>query len=144
MCGRWAPGGPGAHTGDVPAPRINLSVSTAGSASPDLVWQRYLRTELWSSWSPQIRRVDPDGARLTLGLTGVVHGPAGIGARFVVTGLDPASRSWSWQVRPVLGTRLGVPFTLDLDHTVDASAGQGTRTTAGWPVSAPVRAQRHR
>jgi len=122
--------------------RLSLTVRADGGADPDLVWERYARLDLWSTWSPQIRRVEPDGARLSAGLQGLVHGPAGVAARFVVTAVDESARTWSWRVRPALRTLVTLPVALDLEHAVQARAGgsQTALTIAGPLRAAPLMA----
>jgi hypothetical protein len=109
-----------------------VHLTAHGDADPDLVWERYAEPARWSSWSPQIRRVEA-GPRIVPGLRGVVHGPAGVQARFLVEDVDERARRWRWRVRPVLGVPL--PVELVLDHAVDAD-GRGGATTS-LRLSAP-------
>ena len=100
---------------------MRITLSARGGADAELVWQRYFRPELWSQWSPQIRRVDYPERAIRAGGTGRVHGP-GITVDFRITDVDPAARRWAWEVRvPVLGCAIG------LEHGVQALA-DGTRT----------------
>lgn len=119
---------------------MRVILRARGGADPDLVWERYARLELWSTWSPQVRRAEPDGARLSAGLEGLVHGPAGIAARFVVTAVDEEARTWSWRVHPALSTLVTVPLALELDHDVRARPGgsQTSLTIAGSLLATPL------
>lgn len=85
------------------------------------MWQRYADPAVWSRWAPQIRRVQASGPRLTTGLTGTVHGPLGIRARFEVLCVDESQRTWTWRVR-------SGPVRLELTHAV-LPEGEGSRTT---------------
>lgn len=86
--------------------------------SAAVAWERYARLELWPTWSPQLRRVDPPRARLATGLTGRVHGPLGVSANFVVGIVG--EREWRW-------TLSRGPLRLRLEHGVEATA-TGSRT----------------
>ena len=107
-------------------------LSATGTTSADQAWERYAQPRLWSTWSPQIRRVETDTDRLYDGATGTVHGPVGIRVQFVVTAFDETRRQWSWTAR------LG-PIALDLAHAVMVE-GSGSRTTlkasGPWPIVA--------
>jgi hypothetical protein len=119
---------------------VRVTLRARGGADPALVWERYARLELWPTWSPQVRRVEPDDARLSAGLEGLVHGPAGLAARFAVTAADEDAWTWSWQVRPGLSSLVTVPITLTLDHVVRARPGgsETSLTIAGSPLAAPL------
>ncbi len=112
-------------------------LSARGPASPVLVWQRYAEPARWPSWSPQIRRVSvgPETVsakqRIVAGLTGQVHGPAGIKLDFVVDRVDETARTWDWTVR------LG-PISLRLLHTVEAVASGATLTRLSVTGPLPV------
>ncbi|MEO6996726.1 MAG: SRPBCC family protein [Terracoccus sp.] len=103
-----------------------------GRAPADLAWRRYADTRLWSSWSPQIRRVelDADTHELRAGLTGRVVGPLGVSVRFEVESLDAAAMTWAWRVH-------AGPVTMRLHHTVLAE-GDGSTTTLTIDGPAPV------
>jgi hypothetical protein len=94
-----------------------LRLQAHGVAPVELAWERYADPELWSTWAPQIQRVDTDLARLTVGGTGTVR--AGLLARptlgipFRVLAFDEAAREWAWEAR------LG-PLRLRLEHGVTA------------------------
>jgi hypothetical protein len=95
------------------------------------VWERYVRPDLWSSWSPQIQRVEIEVDRLVAGAAGRVVGPLGVYVDFTIDALDEAAREWSWSVRPGLLARP----TLRLAHGVLARDG-GSET---WlRVSGPL------
>jgi hypothetical protein len=94
-----------------------LSLQAHGSAPVALVWERYADPALWSSWAPQIQRVDTGLPRLAAGGTGTVragllHRPT-LGIPFRVLAVDEAAREWSWEAR------LG-PLRLRLEHGVTA------------------------
>ena len=124
-----------------------LTLRAHGPAAPDVVWERYARPGLWSSWSPQVSRVEVDVERLAEGVTGVVVGPAGLSVDFTVDRWDEQGREWSWSVRPALALRLG----LVLDHGVtprDRGAATWLRIGGPLPVvlsyAAPARLALHR
>ena len=94
---------------------VNLTLSAHGSAPASLAWERYADPALWSTWAPQIQRVETDMDRLRPGGTGEVR--AGLlahptlGLPFTVLHVDESAREWSWRVR------LG-PVALHLEHGV--------------------------
>lgn len=96
-------------------------LSVRGPRAAQEVWEDYARPSRWSSWSPQILGVDSPAEVIAPGLRGVVHGPAGVQVPFVVTAVDPPSRSWRWVV-----TVAGV--TVGMEHAVVAVPG-GSVTT---------------
>lgn len=101
----------------------SLTLRATGRAPADLAWRRYADTRLWSSWSPQIRRVelDADTHELKDGLTGRVVGPVGISVRFEVESVDAAAMTWVWRVH-------AGPVTMRLHHAV-LPEGDGSTTT---------------
>jgi hypothetical protein len=88
-------------------------------------WERYARPALWSSWAPQISRVDCSTDRLTVGSTGRVYAPLGAHVNFVVDAYDETAREWAWTARRG-------PLTLHLTHGVTSAPGGGSST---WLVS---------
>ncbi len=92
-----------------------LMLRAHGQAPAALAWERYADPALWSTWAPQIQRVDTDMARLTAGGRGTVR--AGllprptIGVPFEVIAVDEAAREWEWVAH------LG-PLRLRLEHGV--------------------------
>lgn len=102
-----------------------LRLQAHGNAPVTLAWERYADPALWSSWAPQIQRVDTDLERLGPGGTGTVR--AGllprptIGVPFRVLEVDEQARSWAWEVH------LG-PLRLHLEHDVTAR-GDGSATS---------------
>lgn len=96
------------------------TLSARGRAAPELVWERYAQIALWPTWSPQIRRVTADAARIGLGVRGLVGVPAGLQLPFTVTAADADARTWSW----VVG--LG-PASMTLNHEVHP-LGRGSAT----------------
>jgi hypothetical protein len=107
---------------------VKLTISAAGRAAPSVVWDRYIHTDRWGEWSPQIRSVDCADVILLAGSSGVVHGPCGVGIDFVVIDVDHENRCWSWRVKSV-----GVALTLD--HSV---AGRAQGDTAGSSTSLTI------
>lgn len=101
-----------------------MRLRARGRATPDEVWDRYVRPTRWAEWSPQIKRVDSSGDRLLPGMTGTVHGPLGVSVDFEVESVQELPlagvRSWSW--RAWRG-----PIQLHLHHTVVGIDG-GTDT----------------
>ena len=97
-----------------------LTLHAQGVAPVTLAWERYADPQLWSTWAPQIQRVETTMQRLTAQGTGTVH--AGLLARptlkvpFRVLGVDEEALEWSWQVR------LG-PLSLRLEHGLRADPG---------------------
>jgi len=88
-----------------------------GVAPVALAWERYADPALWSTWAPQIQRVDTLMQRLAVGGTGTVragllHRPT-LGVPFRVLAVDEPAREWAWEVR------LG-PLRLRLEHGVTA------------------------
>lgn len=106
-----------------------ITLHASGSAPADVAWQRYADTREWATWSPQIGRVATDGRdRIVPGLTGSVHGPAGLAVRFVVLDVDPTARTWTWQIQ-------WGPAQLRLEHTVtDVAEGSATALTMRGPL----------
>ena len=103
-------------------------LAASGPRDPDDVWERYARPELWSTWSPQISRVEVDVERIAEGTTGHVVGPLGISVDFEVDVWHEETRRWTWTVRPRLPGPSVVPSPqLRLDHGV-VRAGDGTLT----------------
>jgi hypothetical protein len=101
---------------------MRLTLRADGAADLDLVWQRYSVPELWSTWAPQIRRVECSAERLAVGVTGMVFGVIpNIGAGFEVVEYDEEHWRWSWDV--VAG-----PVRMHLDHRSEARIGGGTST----------------
>ncbi len=77
-----------------------LYLAATGPRDAAEVWERYARPALWSTWAPQIRRVEVDTERLVGGETGRVHGLLWLSADFEVDSWDEDGRRWSWTVRP--------------------------------------------
>lgn len=108
--------------------RRELRVS--GGAAADVVWQRYLRPQLWSTWSPQILGVDCADDEIRIGTTGVVRAIAGVKVEFVVTAVDADSLTWSWTATLPFGIRM------HLDHCVYAApVGCNTGLVVDGPAS---------
>jgi hypothetical protein len=111
---------------------VSVTLHARGAASPAAAWERYADPRLWSTWSPQIQRVETDTARLVPGTVGVVR--AGLLPRptvpvpFTVEEVDEAARTWTWRVR------LG-PATLHLEHGVTSDvAGSATWLRVRGPL----------
>lgn len=100
----------------------SFTIRARGPRSPQEAWERYARPALWSTWSPQIRRVEVDTERLSAGITGRVLGPMGVSADFTVASFDDRGRRWTWSVTPrPLGPNI------QMTHGVD-SRGDGSET----------------
>jgi hypothetical protein len=111
---------------------VRLTLRADGAAPIDLVWERYAVPSLWSSWAPQIRRVECSAERLAVGVTGMVFGVIpNIGASFEVVRFDEDEHRWAWDV--VAG-----PVRLHLDHRSESRIGGGTSTAlvADGPAAA--------
>lgn len=80
-----------------------LTLTAHGSAAVAVAWQRYADPAEWSSWAPQIQRVQTSMTRLTAGGTGTVHaGPLPrptLPVPFRVLSVEESAMEWSWQVR---------------------------------------------
>ncbi|MFB7032519.1 MULTISPECIES: SRPBCC family protein [unclassified Streptomyces] len=97
-----------------------VTLRAAGPAPVEDVWARYAVPALWPTWSPQIRAVRADGARIAPGMRGEVLSFLGVSVRFVVESVDEERRRWTWRV--ALG-----PVRLRLHHAVLARpAGSAT------------------
>ena len=102
-------------------------VEVTGAVRPDEAWRRYRELAAWSSWAPQIAGVEADGDTLAVGRQGTVRVLGGLRVPFVVTAVDPSSRTWSWIAS------LG-PVRLTLHHDVLPDP-RGTR--AGLTLEGP-------
>jgi uncharacterized protein YndB with AHSA1/START domain len=115
----------------------NMPLSATGRASPEEVWARYTRPELWPTWSPYLHEVHYPDAVVRPGTTGRVSGVGGVVAVFRIDAVDHAARTWSWSVR-------SGPLRVSLDHGV-VPAGPGSGHVGGsrawlvmhalWPVA---------
>ena len=109
-----------------------LSLQAHGDAPVAVAWERYADPALWSTWAPQIQRVDTDLQRLAEGGTGTVR--AGLlrrptlGIPFRVLSVDESAREWAWEAR------LG-PVRLRLEHGVTAHL---TGSTTWLSVHGPL------
>jgi len=109
-----------------------LRLQAHGVAPVALAWERYADPALWSTWAPQIQRVDTGLKRLVPGGTGTVR--AGLlsrptlGVSFRVLAVDEAALEWAWEAR------LG-PLQLRLEHGVTAHlAGSSTWLQVHGPL----------
>jgi hypothetical protein len=109
-----------------------LSLQAHGSAPATLAWERYADPALWSTWAPQIQRVDTGIQRLAAGGTGTVR--AGLlrrptlGISFRVLAVDEPAREWAWEAW------FG-PLRLRLEHGVEAHlAGSSTWLRVHGPL----------
>ncbi|WP_127783011.1 SRPBCC family protein [Rhodococcus sp. X156] len=112
---------------------MRVTVSATGAATPDVVWDRYVRPARWPTWSPYIRRVDCTDEVLQAGTTGQVHGPTGLVGDFRVLVVEPAERTWSWRVRI-----RHLKMQLDLLHDVQQVPEGGTSSTLRIDGLVPV------
>ena len=102
---------------------MRLTLRAAGTADIALVWQRYSEPALWTTWAPQIRRVECSADQLGVGVTGTVYGVVpNLGAGFEVVEFDETEHRWAWDV--VAG-----PVRMHLDHRSESRIGGGTSTT---------------
>ena len=117
---------PGMLGGMVP----RLGVSATGPRPLDEVWERFARPALWPEWAPQIRRVESSAPRLADGVTGRVHGPAGVRVDFRVEAWSDADHRWAWTV-----TVPGLPRpAVRMVHTVAAASDGRTSATVLVPA----------
>lgn len=107
-----------------------LRLTAIGAAPADLAWERYALPDLWPTWSPHLRSVEADGLRLEPGMTGTVHGPVGVSARFTVLKVDEEEMRWSWRVHRG-------PVSALLEHGVEANDA-GCRTWLALKAPAPL------
>lgn len=107
-----------------------LTLNAHGAATPDEAWDRYVRPERWSEWSPQIGRVEASAPRLAAGVTGRVIAPLGVASvDFEVDDVDEAARRWAWTVHRG-------PVRLHLEHAVRAhGSGAATSLTVDAPLA---------
>ena len=101
---------------------MEITIDAYGSAPAGAVWERYMDPDRWSSWAPQIQRVECKDYRVTAQTVGQLRGPLGTRIDFEVTSVDEAGWTWSWTAwlhRRALG--------LQLAHGV-SSRPQGSRT----------------
>ncbi|MDA8436925.1 MAG: hypothetical protein M0Z98_13200 [Actinomycetales bacterium] len=102
---------------------MRLTLRADGTADLELVWRRYSTPELWTTWAPQIRRVDCSAPTLDVGVTGTVYGVVpNLGARFEVVEFVEDEHRWAWDV-------LAGPVRMHLDHRSESRIGGGTSTT---------------
>ncbi len=102
---------------------MRLTLRADGAADLALVWQRYSQPELWTTWAPQIRRVECSSDRLEVGSTGTVYGVVpNLGAKFEVVEFLEDEHRWAWDI--VAG-----PVRMHLDHRSESRIGGGTSTT---------------
>ncbi len=97
-----------------------MLVEAYGPAHPDEVWRRFTDPSAWPGWAPQIRTVETDASMLAVGVTGRVHGPAGLAVDFRITDLDAELRTWTWEVGRG-------PARVRMDHHVLPAPGGGSR-----------------
>ena len=102
---------------------MRLTLRADGTADLELVWRRYSTPELWTTWAPQIRRVECSAPILEVGVTGTVYGVVpNLGARFEVVEFAEDEHRWAWDV-------LAGPVRMHLDHRSESRIGGGTSTT---------------
>jgi len=126
-----------------------MTVRANGPAAPAAVWDRYVRPQRWSEWSPQIRSVDYRGEIIAAGGTGMLHGPCGVSVRFEIDEVDHDVRRWSWRVK-VAGIAMSLGHSVApaesesesdgsaTSATTQAADGGGTKTTLVIEGPAPI------
>lgn len=97
-----------------------MLVEAYGPAHPDEAWRRFTEPDAWPGWARHIRFVEADATVLAVGVTGRVHGPAGVTVDVRVTALDAGLRTWSWSVGRG-------PGSVRMDHHVLPAPGGGSR-----------------
>ncbi len=108
---------------------MTVTVSAAGAADLETAWDRYRTPALWSSWAPQISRVECPDDVIRPGTRGRVVGPLGLAVGFVIEQVDAERRSWSWIVTGPFGVRLR------LHHSLSAIA---TGTSTSLMIDGPL------
>ncbi|MEW1615748.1 MULTISPECIES: SRPBCC family protein [unclassified Streptomyces] len=109
---------------------MRSTVHAVGPASVETAWDRYVRTEAWPTWSPQIKAVESE-AELRAGMRGRVVPVVGPSVAFVVEHVDHQARTWQWRVQ------VG-PVRMRLWHAVRAHSPSGSRTELRIDGPAPV------
>ncbi|MGA5323289.1 SRPBCC family protein [Streptomyces seoulensis] len=104
------------------------TVTVAGPAAPDVVWERYARYEEWAHWAPHLRAVRTEGDVIRPGARGEVEVAGFLRGRFEVTEVDEAKGAWAWKVN-----FLGIPVLVG--HTMRP---QDTGTRVAVHLTAPV------
>ncbi|SIS21307.1 hypothetical protein [Williamsia sterculiae] len=118
----------------VPTPLRELGCGATGPATVAQVWWNYVHPQAWSTWAPQIRRVDYPHRTLTPGVGGSVYGPLSVRVFFEVERVDAVRHTWQWRVWLVT-RRLGIR----LRHGVDSVDGHpGSRAWVTVEAPAPV------
>ena len=108
---------------------MRMTVRANGPAAPAAVWDRYVRPQRWSEWSPQIGSVDYPGEIIAAGGTGVVHGPCGVSVRFEIDEVDHDVRRWSWRVK-VAGIAMSLGHSVAPAESESESESDGSATSA--------------
>ncbi|MGV9341180.1 SRPBCC family protein [Streptomyces sp. NPDC003688] len=106
------------------------TVTVAGPAAPDVVWERYARYDRWAHWAPHLRAVETDGDVIRPGARGVVQVAGLLRGRFTVTEVDQSHGTWTWEL-----IFLGIP--VQVGHTLSAH-GTGTRVVVELTAACPV------
>ncbi|GLY31291.1 hypothetical protein [Kineosporia sp. NBRC 101731] len=109
---------------------ITTRVRADGPVEVEVAWLRYLEPERWTSWSPQLRRVEYEFGRLRPGTGGRVFGPLGLWLNFWIEDVDEDARTWTWVVRRG-------PFSVVLQHGVEPGP-RGSRTWLALRGPAPL------
>ncbi|MGW2211658.1 SRPBCC family protein [Streptomyces sp. NPDC001781] len=106
------------------------TVTVAGPAAPDVVWERYARYEEWTRWAPHLRAVHTEGDVIRPGARGEVEVAGSLRGRFEIIEVDEAKAAWAWKV-DFLGIRLLVGHTME-------PLGTGTRVAVHLTAPVPV------
>lgn len=108
---------------------MTITVSATGKADLKTAWDRYRKPALWSSWAPQISRVECVDDVIRPGTRGRVVGPLGVAVLFVIEHVDAEQHAWSWIVTGPFGVRLR------LHHSLSAVA---TGTSTSLAIDGPL------
>jgi hypothetical protein len=101
---------------------LDFEIAVPISALPDRVWAVMRDIERWPEWTPTVRKIRRiDTGPLAVGSQAVIWQPKLLAAKWKVTELDDAGRTFTWETR-------GPGMRLQARHWVDASGG-GSRAT---------------
>ncbi len=113
---------------------VRREIVVRGPQPPDEVWDRYVRPERWSQWSPQIVGVDYGPRRLVPGTKGVVRGPLRVPVPFEVLAVDesdPSRRVWRWRAG-------ALSLLVELEHVVEPAPAPRNGTVTRLVLAGPA------